>query len=636
MTEKRRPVTKKIVGKDKSGKKPDKLARDEFAEESLRRAEAKLAEAQRIFHLGSWDWYLPTGKLEFSDEMFRIIGMVPGSREITPEIFNGFLHPEEVERVLAAFQQSAIQPFTSIEHRIVLPNGDIRYVQTRIKAYKDAEGRPLRLLGSTQDITDQKIIEDALKESENKFSMLFNKASLPAALSRFPDHVYVDVNDAWVELFGYTKDEVVGKTFAQLGVHRDTERRNRTIHEIQTRNLIRDREQLLYSKSGDALTVLANINVITIDGQDYALTTVQNITERKRAEIERGVLLEIMQGLALTNELQAFYELIHHSISKVIPAKNLFIVLLNQQSGLFEEVYTVDEFDEPLPPSKFDKTITSYVCRTGEPLLLDSRGLDNLLAKGDVELVGTRPVCWLGVPLKTKSGMIGVIAIQDYGNPNCYSDRDKDFLSFIGTQIALGVERKYAQEKLVKAEKSLREANFELQQMLEREKILSRTDSLTDAHNRRYFFEIAEHEFIVAKRYDTPLSMIMFDVDHFKGFNDSYGHQAGDVILKRAVQIAKEQLRTADVLARYGGEEFIILLSNSRAQETAIVAERIRSSIAAYQMNIKGDGVNITISVGVAECTPFVNTLDQLIQQADSAMYAAKAAGRNCVEIYSA
>jgi two-component system CheB/CheR fusion protein len=134
------------------------------------------------------------------------------------------------------------------------------------------------------DITARKQAEEALRESENKFSILFSQASLPAALSRFPDHVFVDVNDAWAQMFGYTREETIGKTSIELGVNRDAERRARTIGEIESHTPVRDMEQTLYSKSGDALTVLTNVNPITINGQEYALTSVQDITRRKHAE----------------------------------------------------------------------------------------------------------------------------------------------------------------------------------------------------------------------------------------------------------------------------------------------------------------------------------------------------------------
>jgi PAS domain S-box-containing protein len=186
--------------------------------------------------------------------------------------------------------------------------------------------------------------------------------------------------------------------------------------------------------------------------EDHLLLTMSDITERKQAEIERQALLEIMQGLANTNELHEFLRLIHHSIGRVIYAENFFVVLNDQSSGLFEEIYSVDQYDQPEPPSKLEKSITSYVFRTGEPLLLTQARFDELVTQGEVELVGTNSVSWMGAPLKAQRGIIGVLAVQDYENPNRYTERDKDFLASIASQVALAIERKRAEELLRESE----------------------------------------------------------------------------------------------------------------------------------------------------------------------------------------
>jgi|GEM_PF-5246352 len=209
----------------------------------------------------------------------------------------------------------------------------------------------------------------------------------------------------------------------------------------------------------------------------------------------------------------------------------------------------------------------------------------------------------------------------------------------VGAAVAIMdvTDLKHAQADLAQAKDSLDAANRELQLALEREKLLARTDSLTAIHNRRFFFEIAEHEFAEARRYHLPLSVILFDIDHFKHFNDRYGHQAGDEILKQLTRLAGAQLRESDTLARYGGEEFVILLPNTAAPEAGHVAERIRESVAAYQMEVDGQTVSITVSLGIAECPcgggPM--NLEGLIFNADQALYSAKNAGRNRTVVYS-
>src|SRR5215208_2695044 len=173
-----------------------------------------------------------------------------------------------------------------------------------------------------------------------------------------------------------------------------------------------------------------------------------DITERKRAETERQVLLEIMQGLASTDNLQEFLKLVHLTIAKVIYAENFFTIFYNEASGLFEEVYSVDKYDPPSPPSKLEKSISAYVFRSGEPLLLTQGCFDELAAMGEVQLIGTNSPSWLGIPLKKGSKTIGVMVVQDYEKPNRYSEHDKDFLSSIAGQVTLAIERVQMEDAL--------------------------------------------------------------------------------------------------------------------------------------------------------------------------------------------
>jgi PAS domain S-box-containing protein len=132
------------------------------AEEALRRSEMNLAEAQRISHLGSWDWGLASDKIQFSDEMFQIMGLLPGEVEITREMFLKFLHQDEAEWLIDEIEHGGPHISGGIEHRIIRPNGEIRVMYSQAKAYRDENGRPLRLLGYTQDITERKQAEEAV------------------------------------------------------------------------------------------------------------------------------------------------------------------------------------------------------------------------------------------------------------------------------------------------------------------------------------------------------------------------------------------------------------------------------------------------------------------------------------------
>ncbi len=187
------------------------------------------------------------------------------------------------------------------------------------------------------------------------------------------------------------------------------------------------------------------------------LVVVENVTERKREDFEREVLLEIMRGLTSTKDLPEFLRLIHHSIGKVIYAENFFAVFYNPETGLFEEIYSVDQYDPPASPSKLENSITSYVFHTGKPVHLSHQEqFREFIASGEVDLVGTEAVSWLGVPLKTAEGIIGVIVVQDYEQPNRYSERDQVFLEWIASHVTLAVERKRAEDALREAELNYR------------------------------------------------------------------------------------------------------------------------------------------------------------------------------------
>jgi diguanylate cyclase (GGDEF)-like protein/PAS domain S-box-containing protein len=204
--------------------------------------------------------------------------------------------------------------------------------------------------------------------------------------------------------------------------------------------------------------------------------------------------------------------------------------------------------------------------------------------------------------------------------------------------------RKQVDEALRRAKALVEEANRELRQAFAREQHLARTDPLTGVNNRRHWFELAEHEFEVATRYRHPLSVILFDIDHFKLINDTFGHAVGDQMLERVAQVARAALRSADVIGRYGGEEFVIVLPVTNAPQAYLVAERIRTGVGAMRVETDKGHAAVTLSIGIAEAllAPPAErpggdeSVERVIRRADQAMYAAKQAGRNRTTIFPA
>lgn len=157
-------------------------------------------------------------------------------------------------------------------------------------------------------------------------------------------------------------------------------------------------------------------------------------------------------------------------------------------------------------------------------------------------------------------------------------------------------------------------------------------DVLTQIYNKRFFSERLSSEFAYAARHKVSLSLILFDLDHFKAVNDTYGHLAGDYVLSRMTKVVMPAIRSEDVFARYGGEEFVVLSRSTTPPSALIVSERIRSLVESHPFEFEGRRITVTVSIGVAAMPhPGVTSPDELIGLADKALYEAKHGGRNRV-----
>jgi diguanylate cyclase (GGDEF)-like protein len=188
--------------------------------------------------------------------------------------------------------------------------------------------------------------------------------------------------------------------------------------------------------------------------------------------------------------------------------------------------------------------------------------------------------------------------------------------------VRYAIERKRTEEKI-------RLLNAELEQ-------LAMTDYLTNLYNRRYFIQRGEEEIKRTNRNRQPLALLMLDIDEFKKINDTIGHGAGDWALQQIAAVLKSSLREIDILGRIGGEEFAALLPNTPLSDATLLAERVRQSIASTPFPTQGNALikTITISVGVAAFTDEMSGIDDLLRNADAALYLAKDSGRNCVRVY--
>ena len=257
--------------------------------------------------------------------------------------------------------------------------------------------------------------------------------------------------------------------------------------------------------------------------------------------------------------------------------------------------------------------LTSSILNQKHPLVIPDvkkfRSFDNPIMLRE----GIRSL--MAAPLWAEGRIIGILYVDDFV-PRNFKPREISLLSLLSTIAAMAIDKT---------------------RMLESSRLLAITDELTRLYNHRYFLQQLSNEITRAKRYNRPLSLMMLDIDHFKDYNDTYGHLKGNEILKGLAGMLKEVSREVDIPARYGGEEFTIIMPETDRKRGRILAERLRKVIAAhpFQHREKQSQGRITVSVGLATYPDNAATSFALIETADKALYEAKRGGRNRVCVSS-
>jgi two-component system cell cycle response regulator len=229
------------------------------------------------------------------------------------------------------------------------------------------------------------------------------------------------------------------------------------------------------------------------------------------------------------------------------------------------------------------------------------------------------PIIILTVKSSTKEKVTGLEAGADDYLPKPYNEIE------LNARIYACLRTKALQDEL-------REKNRQLEEVLLKVENLAITDPLTELFNRRQFEFTIEKEFSRTMRYNSHTSCLMIDIDHFKNINDEYGHHAGDIALKEIAKLIKSCVRETDTVARWGGEEFIILLPETKKENALKIASKILKVISDYKFSDIPS--QITVSIGIASIPePSTNTAGKLIHASDSALYEAKAHGRNRIEV---
>jgi two-component system, cell cycle sensor histidine kinase and response regulator CckA len=273
-----------------------------------------------------------------------------------------------------------------------------------------------------------------------------------------PDGVVLYLNEAFNRSLGHRTDELIGRSIDTL-LH-PTELA--AIHELLRRltttsaSSAKERCRLRCSDGSWRSFETTFQNCLREPNVEAIAVSFRDVTDLRRMEAERQVISDVIHALNQTSNLDQLLGRIHEALKKVLYAENCFVALHDAPTDTFHFPFFVDQFDASPPPQKVNRTCTAYVFRTGHAMLIPQSEFDNLVERGEVELVGSPSPSWLAAPLKTPTATIGVLVVQHYQNDNAYDLRDLEFLDSVGGHIALAIERRRAEEALSKNESMFR------------------------------------------------------------------------------------------------------------------------------------------------------------------------------------
>jgi two-component system cell cycle response regulator len=335
---------------------------------------------------------------------------------------------------------------------------------------------------------------------------------------------------------------------------------------------------------------------------DIILTEINLLLDRKLREYT--ILQHVSRAISGTLNLDALLKTILRSTTTDLGFKKGFFLMIGTGESLEERISTEDGERPPWKGQLKDYPGLQNILQKGQPLVMETSGAKEVIP---LELRQTMKGEVIVVPVVAKGKALGAILVDSSENPGLFYTEDTlNFLMTLAGQAGMAIENAQLYTKTLK---------------------LSITDGLTDLYNYRYFMERLEAEFSRVKRYKREMSLFILDIDHFKDYNDRYGHLTGDEALRELAGVLQGNTRGVDVVARYGGEEFAVILPETDIEEAIAFAERIR--VSAEEAG--GHLADLTVSIGVSAYDEHIPKAEDIIRNADMALYEAKRGGRNRV-----
>lgn len=468
-------------------------------------------------------------------------------------------------------------------------------------------------------------------ESDEKFRALC-ATSQDSIIMVDNNDIIIYWNKASENIFGYSNEEAIGKHLRKLIIPEELRERHlngfNKFRETGEGKVIGKRVELpAITKDEKDISIELSLGAVNIRGQWDAIGIIREITKRKKAEEElRRTIEERDRNINEMRQLMDFETTMREEIHEDTLLKHVARILKENFNADIAAILMLDMEKSVLyvpiinPAMPVDKLIKNEafldpslcsVIRTGHEHVVRDITEDVSCECISYNLENGGYVC---LPLIASGMTIGAILLINKDRGYGDSQEELETMKSHAGLVAVALQRV---------------------RLMDTTKHAAVTDTLTGIYNRRFFDEILEKQIALSKRLSKSLSILIADLDHFKKLNDTYGHVAGDSILKGVTAIMRKSTRSSDILARYGGEEFVVVMPETDITGAIERANRMRQGIEDVNFDniVKGQSLKVTLSIGVASLPEHGAEFDELVRTADSALYKAKEGGRNRVEV---
>jgi diguanylate cyclase (GGDEF)-like protein/PAS domain S-box-containing protein len=509
------------------------------------------------------------------------------------------------------------------ETQLIAENASLPLRQAKLEALSLKRLPGERMLPKT-DMAKRKQAEQVLRDSETRYRRLFETAKDGILLLDAVSGQITDVNPFLIELLGYTYEELQGKKLWEIGPFKDVVASQAAFRELQQKKYIRYEELPLETKHGERIEVEFVSNLYEVNGKQVIQCNIRDISERihtkdrlRKANEELSALVDELQKhdreMRLINRMndllqacktqEEAYQVIALTAGELFTGQSGGLAILHD-SGQYLETFA-RWGDEPLLESVFSLEDCWAMRRGQQYEVTDPQA--SVICRHFVRPPKTGYLC---LPLVVQGETLGLLYLNAPAGMN-----HEHPISWKQMVVTVGEGIKLSLSNLKLREIMLEQATH---------------DPLTGLFNRRYLNDTLLRELNHARRHNAQTSIAMLDIDHFKRFNDTFGHEAGDLILRELGRVLHENVRKSDIACRFGGEEFVLVLLDSPLEASRQRLERICTHVKELQIRYGEQLLDmITLSVGLVEATEEDLTADELLRAADEAMYAAKRAGRD-------